>query len=183
MVGEETHEEGLVTCSDNNVPCFRNDGCDLDRRDLAEGDGCIAATALYAGQTMGSQAWQNFLTCLSGTGCAPPTASQPACLCDHACGGVPTYFGYQVGGTDCGKYTRSTCSATLYPNNLRRLGGCNHFNAGAQHHIVYLHEMLHSCDYDHPDDVFFDKSCNNTVSCCMLRATGFLAQKQRCRPL
>jgi RHS repeat-associated protein len=152
-----------------------------ERLNLAEGDGCVAASFLFAGQVTGSAIWRDFLACLSETGCAPPDASQMACLANNACGGVSTYLDFSD-GTDCGEYMPGACAVFLYPPALGENPRCDHFKAGAQYHIVYLHEMLHSCGYDHPSSARGDASCNNILSCCMLRSMGYLPPSQRCRP-
>ena len=129
--------------------------------------------------------------CVSGSGCPPMTLDLATCVYKQTCGDANITLGNKKGGIGCPQCNNTgTCGETDYdPTNitlctdkLRALPYCNHYNVGAQYHIVLLHEVFHVCGVDHQGQNNGDLKCNSLMACCMLRAFGLLGRGVNCQP-
>ena len=152
-----------------------------ERLALAAHDGCQTA---YAGQSAGGSAFRaRYASCMadSGYSCPPMDESKWKCLYSHLCND----FFLLV--SKCAQCTENKCGetqdsfTTMCSYSLRRTPYCDHFNLGAQYHIVLIHEVLHTCGVDHPEGIAGDAKCNTIMACCMLRANGVLPPYTRCK--
>lgn len=154
-----------------------------DRLDSAQSDDCTAVAWLILSSSGGFDpaVLARYNACVANQGCPDVDQSTLRCIYGNICQGNATISlstdhilcGHsEWGGIGCPKIT-------LYTNMLDSLD-CNHFGSGAPYHTVLIHEALHTCGISHPKNVTGDNSCNNIISCCMLRASGYLPSWQTC---
>lgn len=147
-----------------------------DRLRFAQKNDCKVAYSFMSAGNAAVLARYNACMAESGVSCPPMTQSLAGCLAQHVC--LDHIVFADIPNT-CGK-TSPQGSVTMCPIQLRHLPYCDHYHVGAQYHIVLLHEMLHVCGVDHPENILGDDKCNNVMACCMLRATGLLGISTRC---
>lgn len=164
-----------------------------DRLSLAQEDDCnVAKTFLSYFESpdpVNIGVISKYLECMfsspGGLACPAPDADDFRCLVNNLC--TPWYYtvvtmplgpGFPCGGTITTPLIG--CPMTQLNAPILDSDGCNHFKAGAPYHIVLMHEALHTCGVDHPEEPKGDLNCNNIMACCMLRATGVLHAWQRC---
>ena len=150
-----------------------------DRLSFAQMNDCYAAFAFQSGGNAAVLARYNACMASSGVSCPPMTQSLAKCLYQHICNDTVNLSTLHDNNT-CGWTNPDRTEVTLCPYQITKMPYCDHYHAEAQYHIVLLHEMLHVCGVDHPNDVIGDDKCNNVMACCMLRATGFLGPSTRC---